>query len=45
MLACKLKDAHEAKIRMDALRRARKRGHVKYKEGRRKGQMLYFALR
>jgi len=45
VLACKMKSAPEAKIRMDALRRALKRGHVKYIEGRRKGQVMYFRLK
>ena len=45
VLACKLKSPHAAKIRMDALRRARKRGTVRFKEAHRTGSKLYFRLR
>ena len=44
VLACKMKNPRDAKNRMDALMRARKRGHVKYKEGRRKMNTLYFRV-
>jgi len=45
VLACRMKNPHEAKIRMDALRRAKARGHVRYLEAHRKGGVLYFRLR
>lgn len=45
VVACKMKNPRDAKNRMDALRRAKARGHVKYKEGRRKAETLYFRLR
>ncbi len=45
VLACKLKDAREAKNRQEALRRAKSKGYVKYKEARRQGNILYFTLR
>ena len=45
VLSWKGKNAHDAKIRMDAMRRARKRGHVNYKEAHRKAGMLYFRVR
>ncbi len=45
VLAFKTKTAREAKNRLDALRRAKARGHVKYREGRRKGITLYFRVR
>ena len=45
VVACKMKNPRDAKNRMDALRRAKKRGYVKYKEGRRKAETLYFRVR
>ena len=45
VLSCTIRNAHQAKIRLDALRRARKRGTVKYKEARRSGNTLYFKVR
>ncbi len=45
VLKCRLKNSREAKNRLDALRRARKRGHVKYKEAHREGGTIYFRLR
>ena len=45
VLVCKLKSLHAAKIRMDALRRAKKRGTARFKEARRQGSTLYFRLR
>ena len=45
VLACKMKNPRDAKIRMDALMRARKRGHVKYREAHRKTNTLYFRVR
>ena len=45
VLAVDLKSPREAKVRLDALRRARKRQHVQYKAAYRKGGKLYFQLR
>ncbi len=45
VLSVRTKDAREGKNRMDALRRARARKHVRYLEAHRKGGMLYFRLR
>ena len=45
VLACKFKNASEAKNRMQALRRAKSKGYVNYKEARRKGNVVYFRLR
>ena len=45
VLEVKMKSARAGKIRLDALRRARARKRVSYKEGRRKGDTLYFRLR
>ena len=45
VLSCKMKNPRDAKNRMDALKRAKARGHVKFKEGYRKAEMLYFRLR
>lgn len=45
VLSCKMKNARDAKNRLDALRRAKKRGHVSNKEARRKAGMLYFRVR
>lgn len=45
VLSFKSKDPREAKNRLDALRRARKRGHVKYKDAHRRAGMLYFRVR
>lgn len=45
VLACDLKDTREAKNRLDALRRARGNGHVKYKQAYRHGGTLYFRVR
>ena len=45
VLACKFKNAREAKNRIEALRRAKAKGYVNYKEARRKANVLYFKLR
>ena len=45
VLVCKLKSPYGAKIRTDALRRAKKRGTAKFKEARRQGATVYFRLR
>ena len=45
VLACKMKNPRDAKNRLDALNRAKARGHVKYKEGRRKMNTLFFRVR
>ena len=45
VLTFKSKNPRDAKNRMDALRRARKRGHVRYKDAHRKAGTLYFRLR
>ena len=45
VLSWKGKNAHDAKIRMDAMRRALKGGHVRYKEAYRKTNVLYFRVR
>ena len=45
VLACKMRNPRDAKNRMDALRRAKARGHVRYKEGHRKMNMMYFRVR
>ncbi len=45
VLACRFKNAREAKNRMQALRRAKSKGYVSYKEARRKGNIVYFKLR
>lgn len=45
VLACRFKNVREAKNRLDALRRAKAKGKVSYKEARRKSNMVYFRLR
>ncbi len=45
VLKCRLKNSREGKNRLDALRRARKRGHIKYMEAHREGGTIYFRLR
>ncbi|MDA2930514.1 hypothetical protein MYX84_11305 [Acidobacteria bacterium AH-259-O06] len=45
VLACRFKNAKEAKNRMQALRRAKAKGYISYKEARRKANMVYFKLR
>ncbi|MDA2925577.1 hypothetical protein MYX65_13175 [Acidobacteria bacterium AH-259-L09] len=45
VLACKFKTPREAKNRMEPLQRAERKGYVKYKEARRKANMVYFKLR
>ena len=45
VLSCQMKNPRDAKNRMDGLRRAKARGHVKFKEGRRKAETLFFRLR
>jgi len=45
VLACRFKNAREAKNRMQALRRAKSKGYVSYKEARRKASVVYFRLR
>ncbi len=45
VLSVRMKNPRDAKNRMDALRRAKARGHVKYKEGIRKAETLYFRVR
>ena len=45
VLAVKLQNPHAAKIRLDAIRRARKKNRVKYKAAYRKKETLYFKLR
>lgn len=44
-LTIKVKDAREAKNRMDALRRAKKRGYVTYEDAHQQGSVLRFGLR
>ncbi|MCG3132754.1 MAG: hypothetical protein FLDDKLPJ_03620 [Phycisphaerae bacterium] len=41
----KSKDAHEARIRQKALRRARARGYIKFKTTERKGATVIVTLR
>lgn len=45
VLACRFKTPKEAKNRMEALRRAKSKGFVSYREARRKGNVIYFRLR
>lgn len=45
VLCVSLKSARDAKNRVDALRRARARKHVQYREARRKGERIYFKIR
>ena len=45
VLAVKLKSSREAKNRLDALRRAKARRKVVYKEARRKAETLYVRMR
>ena len=45
VLACTFKTARDAKNRLDALRRAHRRGTVTYKEARRSNNTLYLQLR
>jgi len=45
VLACKLTSERNAKNRMDALRRAKKRSLVSYKDLQRQGATLYVRVR
>ena len=45
VLAWTVKTPPDAKRRIDALRRAKARGHVNYKEAARRGNALYFRLK
>ena len=45
VLACRFKNAREAKNRMQALRRAKSKGYISYKEAGRKSNVVYFRLR
>jgi len=45
VLCAKLKNPREAKNRLDALRRARARKRVQYREARRTGDRIYFRVR
>ena len=45
VLSVRMKNPRDGKNRLDALRRAKARGHVKFKEGKRKAETLYFRMR